>query len=409
MQLNALHLLYAVSAFSIVGYVGFIALFFYGARKAVRTQAREELPAKVKWAGKFTDYPPVSVLKPCAGSDDDLERCLESHFLIDYPQYELIFGVRDASDPAYPVIQKLLNRYPKQDATIVFTGEGRHPNRKVSNLEGISAKAKYEYYWISDSNIIVHPHTLRGLAEELSKPGIGLVVSPVVGDCEESLGAAFDNLHLGAFVTMAGYAAWLISQDLPFPGKSVLFSRADFEKATSWNELGRYCGEDIILCHRLAANGLKFSVARHLITNVNRSNTFPRFFERHLRWAQIRLRTVPTSTFFEPLLGPVITALVLCLCIPSKLTFGIFCFAVVQQFLSELAVMYRLRGRIIAPKFIPLFFVRPFVALILWARGFVASRIEWRGNSFWMGPQSMILSEPPFRARLRGLLERSPS
>ena len=46
---------------------------------------------------------------------------------------------------------------------------------------------------------------------------------------------------------------------------------------------------------------------------------------------------------------------------------------------------------------------RPFLATWLWVRAMFDRRVEWRGNQFWMGSQSRLLTEPPLRARLRAM------
>jgi ceramide glucosyltransferase len=51
--------------------------------------------------------PPVSILKPLKGTDPDIYECFRSHCLQDYPEYEIVFGVSDADDPAVASVQQL--------------------------------------------------------------------------------------------------------------------------------------------------------------------------------------------------------------------------------------------------------------------------------------------------------------
>ena len=64
-------------------------------------------------------FPPVTVLKPLYGLEPQLERNLESFFLQDYPKFELIFGARDASDPALNVVEALRQKYQHIKSRVV--------------------------------------------------------------------------------------------------------------------------------------------------------------------------------------------------------------------------------------------------------------------------------------------------
>src|SRR5437867_4739858 len=84
--------------------------------------------------------PPVTVLKPLHGLEPFLERNLESFFLQDYPQLELIFGMRGPSDPALPIVERLRRKYVHVESRIVFSGEPGYPNAKVFALEKMIAQ-----------------------------------------------------------------------------------------------------------------------------------------------------------------------------------------------------------------------------------------------------------------------------
>ena len=47
-----------------------------------------------------TSLHPVSILKPLKGTDPEMYESFRSHCLQDFPEYEIIFGVSDADDPA---------------------------------------------------------------------------------------------------------------------------------------------------------------------------------------------------------------------------------------------------------------------------------------------------------------------
>ena len=43
--------------------------------------------------------PPVSILKPVYGRDPRFYDAIRSHATLDYPEYEILFGVKDPADP----------------------------------------------------------------------------------------------------------------------------------------------------------------------------------------------------------------------------------------------------------------------------------------------------------------------
>ena len=87
---------------------------------------------------------PISVLKPLSGADEGLEANLRSFFEQDHPEYELLFAVRDAADPAVRVVRALIEKFPSRTARLLITGEPPYPNAKVYSLERMVAEARYD-------------------------------------------------------------------------------------------------------------------------------------------------------------------------------------------------------------------------------------------------------------------------
>lgn len=67
-----------------------------------------------------TNLPGVSIMKPLKGVDDNLYENLDSYFTLEYPKYELVFCVQDASDPAIEIVRQLIAKYPLVDARLFY-------------------------------------------------------------------------------------------------------------------------------------------------------------------------------------------------------------------------------------------------------------------------------------------------
>ena len=116
------------------------------------------------------EFPQVTLLKPLCGLEPNLEANLESFFLQDYPNFEIIFGTRDGTDAALAVVHKVQRRYPHVATKIVFSGEPDRPSAKVCSLQKMYSVASSNYFIISDSDVEVRPNYLREVVPPLLNP-----------------------------------------------------------------------------------------------------------------------------------------------------------------------------------------------------------------------------------------------
>jgi len=132
---------------------------------------REKRPA-------LTSFPPLSVLTPLDGMEEGLARNLRSSFDQRYPQFELLFAVRRADDPALGVVRELMQEFPNVPAQIIITGEPPYPNAKVFSLRMMQAAARYDLLLMKDSDVRGGPGMLSVIAAEFQDPKVGMVTCP---------------------------------------------------------------------------------------------------------------------------------------------------------------------------------------------------------------------------------------
>ena len=141
----------------------------------------------VKWFFLRPDSPPtpclpVTILKPLHGDEPGLAASLEGFCTQDYPApVQIIFGVRDGSDPAAGIVRQLIARHPKLDIHLVVSDRTYGSNLKISNLINMERLVSHPVIVIADSDITVAPDYLRVLMAALAPPGIGFVTCAYVG------------------------------------------------------------------------------------------------------------------------------------------------------------------------------------------------------------------------------------
>ena len=349
--------------------------------------------------------PRVTIFKPLAGDDDELEDNLASFARLDYPEYDLLFGVASIDDAALPVARRFVARYPHVDARIIVTDASHAINPKVAQLVSLDRHARGEIVVISDSNVRVAPAYLWSLVRELSEPGVGLATSVFAGTGERTVGAALENLQLGAMVGPGLAAAALLSKRPFTVGKSMAMWRRDLVKLGGFARVGAVLAEDHMLGRLFMDAGHAVRTSLDVVENRNVGCSVRKSMERHTRWAKMRRALAPTAFAFEPLLTPLVVASLVALVAQTKPTVVAALIAAAVQTACAFAAMRVLRGRALGWYYAPLEIVRTYVVFACWLRACVSRRIEWRGHAFVLEKNSVITPAPPSSvARLRAAL-----
>jgi ceramide glucosyltransferase len=353
--------------------------------------ARAMLRRRGKGRPPVDRAPRVTIFKPLAGWDDDLDANLDSFARIDYPSFEILIGVASVDDPAYGAARRFLARHPKLDARVVVTDRDATVNPKVAQLVALERVATGDVYVISDSNVRVPPTYLWSLVAELSDDRVGMACSIFIGTGERSLGAALENLEICTHAT-PGLVAMDAVTDRPLTvGKSMAVRRRDLVRLGGFRPVGNVLAENHALGRRFLDAGLVARTSLAPVENRNVDCSVERTLERHTRWSKMRRALFPVAFACEPIMTPIVIASAGFAMAPGKVTAAILGGTFVLQTAVAQVAVRAVRGTWLHWRYLPLEVVRSYVMLLCWARACISRRIEWRGNAFTMRRGTVIV------------------
>jgi ceramide glucosyltransferase len=353
----------------------------------LRLHLRHPRPAP----GGAREQPPVSILKPLCGADDELEANLASFAALDYPLYEVVLGVRSPRDPAFAVARAALRRWPDRMRLVVQRyDEGRNP--KVNQLVGLARAARHPVLVVSDSNVRVEPGYLAEIARELADPRVGLVTHPVAGTGERRLGSVLENLHLAGSVGPAIVATHRLVHREIVVGKSMALRREDLRALGGFEAVKDVLAEDHILGLWVRTRLRKrVRVATRPVWNVNRDRSVREFWGRYARWSVLQRQLVGAPTYAAQLmLNPVLLALAGLLAdrgADALLAFGLVC---ALKIAIDGASARALRGRGFPLRHLLLVPVKDLLVGVAVLQGFLVDEVSWRGNRLRVLPGTRL-------------------
>lgn len=366
---NANHLLGAIAFVAVVSTVfSFLSLVWV-------TRRRRNLP-------DFT--PPVTIFKPLKGVDEGLEENLRTFFQLDYPVYQLLFGVAEPNDPAIGVVNQLIREFPEHDARLVVGTPVFGLNPKVENLAAMEPYRRYDTILISDSNVRVRPSYLRETACYLAEPGVGLVSNIFVGSDESRFGAALENLQLNGFIA-GGVAAAAVTGVTCVVGKSMLLPVRVLEAIGGFAAVRNLLAEDQVIGVKVRKAGYTIRLSHHVIENVNRDRDLRWFINRHSRWYKIRFRLALPPFLAEPAANLGGIGLVWALSGDSGLAWGGLAVLGGLGIARDVIQTRWLRGTYPKLRHWPLSLVKDLFLIPVWIDALFSRRVHWRGNRFLIG------------------------
>ncbi len=348
--------------------------------------------ARFRWrtrpsaTGDSTFWPRVTLLKPLCGMEPQLKRSLESFFAQEYPDFEIIFGTRDAADPALSVVESLQRRYPWVDVKVVYSGEPNHPNAKVCSLQKMIEASTSDYFIFSDSDVHVEPNYIHEVVRPLLDPQVGAVTCLYRGVPTGSVWSRLEALGMSVEMTAGVMTAELLEGMKFTLGPTMATRREVVEQTGGIGALAEYCSDDYLLGNRIAELGYKVVLSDYVIEHIVLNRSFVASWLHQVRWMKSTRFSRPkghlgTSLTFAMPFG------ILGLYAANSLhntTFGwwLFAYAVANRLVLAIAAGW---GVVRDPNSILycwLYPVRDFLGFCFWAASYLGRTIVWRGENY---------------------------
>lgn len=322
-------------------------------------------------------HPPVTLLKPVCGLEPELYENLRSFCDQEYPEFQVVFGVRDPDDPAIAVIRRVIEAFPSQRSELVVGGRFEAVNFKVANLANMVEKARHDLLIIADSDMRVDRDYLASVVAPFADGEVGattcLYGGTPVGGLASTLGAMFINDHFSPSVLVA-----LAFQKLRFAfGATIAITRETLKRIGGFEALSAHLADDYMIGKLVSNQGLRVELGPYAVQNIVFEPDFGSLWLHELRWA----RTIRTARPLGYALSFVTYA------VPMSLIFllasrnvilggGLLVISLGLRVLLHYAARraFRVRGHT-APWLIP---ARDMLSFAVWVASFFGRGVRWR-------------------------------
>ena len=364
-----------------------LVFYLFGAWTAWRFFRNSRSRAPVR-RGDFA--PAVSILKPLRGLDRGAYENFASFCRQEYPQYEILFAVSEESDPAVPVVRRLIRDFPEIPIRLVLDGARKGANDKVGKLCRLAQEARYPLLVITDSDVRVSPRYLRRVAALFADPKVGAVTALYRAVEAPSLGAILDAVGSLSFSGSALVARSL--EGLKFMmGSTVAIPRERLAEIGGFAPLLDMHSDDYELGRRIAQKGYRVELAPDPVEMEFPSESLGDYLRHELRWL-VGLRHIRPRGHFGLLMTLGIAWAALAAVLAPSLTASAawpLAYLFVRLSSGYVIGVWGLGDPVVRRKLwlLPL---HDLFWFFLWLVSFAVNRIEWRGLVFTLEKGRMI-------------------
>jgi ceramide glucosyltransferase len=329
--------------------------------------------------------PPASVLKPLCGAEPGLYRHLRSFCRQEYPQFQLIFGVRDPADAALAVVRRLVAEFPAQPIDVVIDPQQHGSNAKVNNLINMIARARHDLLVMADSDTCVAPDYLAAVTAPLHDRSVGLVTCLYRGVPTRQIWSRLGAMYINDWYAPSVLLAWLFGYQGYVSGQTICLRRDTLQAIGGLRQTASHLADDHRLGELVRALGLRTVLSHYWLTAEHDEPNLSSLIGHELRWMRtirvLRPKSFPWMflTFSLPL--AVLGLALIAVDKPfSRTAWALFLTTLLARLALHL-VHRRHDARALLSDcwLLP---ARDLLILWVWCRSLLGSQVIWRGKEF---------------------------
>ena len=336
--------------------------------------------------------PPLTLLKPLHGAEPDLEADLETFFLQDYPEFEILFCAQSADDAGLDIARRVAERHPHVPVKFLSTGgELDYINAKVASMERMETEAAYEILVISDSDVRVTPDYLRAVALPFSDARVGGMTCPYRGVAAEGgLWARLEAVGMSVEMTSGVLAARAMEGMQFVLGPTMAFRRETIRRMGGFQVTAGYCADDFVLGNETHKLGETVVLSHHAIDHMVINSSFLDSMKHQVRWMKSTRFSRPAGHFATSLSFSIPYGL---LALAAAAALGhtgwglaLLAWSVATRLALAIAVGRGVVGDRSWFALLILYPIRDLMGFGFWAASYWGRRILWRGRIFELLP-----------------------
>ena len=342
------------------------------------------------------DFPAISVMRPLCGAEPRLYDTLKCFFQQDYPQFQLVFGVRDRNDPALQVVSRLRSEFPDQDVEVIVDARIHGANLKVSNLMNMISACRHPILAIADSDVWAAPDTLQRMGGRIAAPEVGAVTALYCGKPMDNIVSQLGALYInGWFLPSALVDLSMNGADGCFGAMTVL-RRSALDDIGGLDALTNYLAEDNRMGRMMRDKGWTLKLEyRPVVTMVN-STSIRSLARQEVRWS----RTVRSCRVWDHALSLVLFPLPVLLILLALEPTVAGAVLVVAQVVGRIYLHKRVNAKAQLSQSPPFWMIplREIMCFLVWIVTLRGDTVLWRGTLFKLqsdGSVSPVDHAPP--------------